>query len=352
MRRLPFVLLGLAITMALVCLLSPCKGRCANLPASLGPAQVRPGAESGPTKVSIGVWLTDVLGIDSASDGFRANFVVGARWRDPRLVHNQPGVMRYNLEDIWHPDLIVVNATGTVSRSLPQIVEVAGDGTVTYRQRIGGSFAQPLDLRSFPFDHATFRIQAICVDQAPTEIHFVPSELMVAAGYPDGVGIAKKLTLQDWRVTGFTANALPYEIAPGVEYAGYAFEFRAERLKQHYVIKVIIPLLLIVMMSWLVFWIDPSMGGEQISVAITSMLTLIAYRFAVGSEVPRLPYLTDLDAFILVSSMLVFLALVEVVITSMLYFKERKHLARAIDRQCRWIFPIVFIGLTATILLT
>jgi hypothetical protein len=69
-----------------------------------------------------------------------------------------------------------------------------------------------------------------------------------------------------------------------LQIAGYAFEFYASRLAQYYLLKVILPLLLIVMMSWTVFWIDPTNGGPQISVAVTSMLTLIAYRFSIGSE--------------------------------------------------------------------
>jgi hypothetical protein len=40
--------------------------------------------------------------------------------------------------------------------------------------------------------------------------------------------------------------------------------------------------------------------------AATSMLTLIAYRFAVDSQLPALPYMTRLDAFILTSTLLVF----------------------------------------------
>jgi hypothetical protein len=37
----------------------------------------------------------------------------------------------------------------------------------------------------------------------------------------------------------------------------------------------------------------------SINIAITSMLTLIAYRFAIDNQLPRLPYMTRLDAFIL-----------------------------------------------------
>jgi hypothetical protein len=48
------------------------------------------------------------------------------------------------------------------------------------------------------------------------------------------------------------------------------------------------------------------------------MLTLIAYRFAVDSQLPRLPYMTRLDAFILTSTLLVFFSLIEVLITTIL----------------------------------
>jgi hypothetical protein len=146
----------------------------------------------------------------------------------------------------------------------------------------------------------------------------------------------------DWKVTSPTAYAQSYQAAPGLEVAGYNFEFQAAREVQYYLTKVMLPLLLIVMMSWSVFWIDPSNGGTQISVAVTSMLTLIAYRFAVGTEVPKLPYLTRLDAFILFSSLLVFLSLIEVMYTSWLANQERVSEARVIDRRCRFIFPGVF----------
>ena len=96
------------------------------------------------------------------------------------------------------------------------------------------------------------------------------------------------------------------------------------------------------MMSWAVFWIEPNDANTQMAVAVTAMLTLIAYRFAVDSDVPRLPYLTRLDSFILMSSVLVFLSLIEVTVTTKFANRNRLPLALKIDTYCRWIFPIVF----------
>lgn len=343
--------LALAIGVVLVSLLPLREGYCADLVVPLPSEAVRPGVDSGPTRVSVGVWVVDISQIDSVAQTFSANLGIVLRWQDPALAHSEPGVKRYNLSDIWHLNWLVANAAGSVDRSLPEIVEVAGDGTVNYRQRLIGSFAQPLDLRAFPFDHATFRIHFVTVGHRPTAIQFVPHESFVTAGMPTGAGIAPGITLQDWRVTDPKARALPYQVLPGFDLAGYAFEFRAERLVQHYIVKVILPLLLIVMMSWAAFWIDPKLGGSQISIAVTSMLTLIAYRFAVGADVPKLPYLTALDAFILISSVLVLLTLIEVIVTTTLSSNEREDLARRIDHHCRWIFPIAYAVVTTATLL-
>lgn len=323
---------------------------CADLPVPLPSASAPSGADSGPTRVSVGVWITDISRIDSVSQTFSASLAVTMRWQDSRLAHSGPGVKRYNFSDIWHPEWLVANAYDEVVRTLPEVVEVAGDGTVIYRQRLIGTFSQSLDLRAFPFDHATFRIHFVIVGLGPAEVQFVPYEALVAAGMPSGFGIAKDLSLQDWRISEPTAGVLPYPIAPGFVLAGYAVEFRAERLTQHYIVKVIIPLLLIVIMSWAAFWIHPSLGGSQISIAVTSMLTLIAYRFAVGADVPKLPYLTHLDAFILVSSVLVLLTLIESIVTNTLVSNERLDLAQSIERHCRWAFPIGYIVVTAATL--
>jgi cadmium resistance protein CadD (predicted permease) len=97
------------------------------------------------------------------------------------------------------------------------------------------------------------------------------------------------------------------------------------------------------MMSWAVFWIDPVTSNSQISIAVTSMLTLIAYRFAVDSQLPRLPYMTRIDLFFLVSTLLVFFSLIEVLVTTILDNNQQTKRAKRIDRYCRVIFPLVFV---------
>jgi len=97
------------------------------------------------------------------------------------------------------------------------------------------------------------------------------------------------------------------------------------------------------MMSWCVFWTEPTNSNTQFSIAVTSMLTLIAYRFAVDTQLPRLPYMTRLDVFFLVSTLLVFFSLIEVLVTTILDNNNQITRAKKLDLYCRVIVPVIFV---------
>jgi hypothetical protein len=310
--------------------------------ASLPAMPSRPAGDTEPVLVSYAAWIADIRGIDSVAQTFTANLVVVLRWHDPALAHPGPGTKRYSLDEIWHPRLLIANEAESSDPSLPLVADVTPDGSAVYRQRIIGTFAQSLNLRAFPFDGDTLYIRFVLLGHSPGEIDFAPDDAAVSTGMVKGVGIAKTLTVQDWRVREVAARTEPYKVTPEMSLAGFLVEISAERRSHHFLIKVILPLILIVAMSWTVFWIEPNDANTQMAVAITAMLTLIAYRFAIDSDVPKLPYLTKLDAFVLMSTLLVFLSIIEVMVTTKFANRDRTDDARKIDRCCRWAFPLAF----------
>jgi len=314
-------------------------GRSAETPVLID----RPASGNEPTQVSVGVWIVDISSIDSAQQNFAADIAIVLRWKDARLAHAGTGVAHYALDQIWTPRVTIANETGSVVRKLPESAEVEPDGTVRYRQRYVGSFTQPLRLQSFPFDRQAFRIHLVAIRYQPNEVRFEPDENWIHDGLKKAAGMSPSLTLPDWAVEKWDTKASAYALTPGLQYSGYAFEFTASRNVQHYVLKVILPLVLIVMMSWSVFWTDPTNSNTQFSIAVTSMLTLIAYRFAVDSQLPRLPYMTRLDVFFLIGTLLVFFSLIEVLVTTILDNNQQAARAKKIDRFCRLIVPIVFV---------
>jgi len=163
-----------------------------------------------------GAWAADIIKIDSAEQTFAASLFVVLRWHDPRLAHSEPGIKIYALDEIWHPKWVAANGDSSLRQAMPEKAEVTADGTVIYRQQFIGSFLQKLDLREFPFDRQKFRARFVVLQYRPEEIQFVPDESMVAAGCPQGVGIADTLTLADWKVDAPSAFTEPYRAVPGI----------------------------------------------------------------------------------------------------------------------------------------
>jgi len=307
----------------------------------------RPDAKAGPTTVSAAIWMVDIDSIDSAQQNYVANVFVLLRWKDSRLAYRGDTVRKYKLADIWDPRVQISNEIGLIRKTMPEEAEVSPDGTVTYRQRYVGPFSQPLNLHDFPFDTHVFQLHLVAVGHSTEQLHFVPDPRFVANDLQYAAGIAKNISLPDWEIIGFETKELPYTVIPGYDTAGYAFEFTAKRHLQYYIWKIILPLVLIVLMSWSVFLIDPTNAGTKIGVATTAMLTLIAYRFVVESQVPRVPYLTRLDLFICPDTLLILSSLFMVTMTAFLVRIEKESLARNIDRVWRIVFLVVF-GLILT----
>ena len=301
-----------------------------------GAATVRPpGTNGGATEVRVEAVLLDVDEISGVNQSFAANFYIAARWKDARLAHQSPDNLVRALSEVWHPNLQFVNQQG-VHRSFPEVAVVAPDGEVSYRQRVWGPFSLPMDLREFPFDRQVFEIRMVASGYAPEEVRFVPDPKQSS-------GLAPKFSQPEWNVLQWRLDRTPYEVfVGGASDASFAFIFDAERKKGFFVLKIIFPLILIVAMSWVVFWIDPKEAGIQIGVSMTSMLTLIAYRFMVGNLVPNVSYLTRMDFFILGSTLLVFAALIQAVMTSRLVHNKNTMTAEKMDRWCRAIFPSTF----------
>ncbi len=284
--------------------------------------------------VHVYMWLIDIEEIDSVAQSFIANVVVSLSWRDPGLAHPGGDSIAMKMENIWHPRVQFLNQQ-RLQQTFPPTAEVRPDGEVIYRQRYWGSFSQPLQLREFPFDKQRLNITLVDAGFGAIDVNFIVSS---------GSGISDTLKIPDWQVLDWSIDPGHITLgARGEKLDSVTLSIEVERYISFFTLKVILPLILIVAMSWLVFWIDPSLVATQISVSVTAMLTLIAYRFAIGGMVPRLAFLTSLDYFVLGSSIIVFLSLLEVVYSTHLTHMGNLDQARLMDRTARWLVPMMYL---------
>ena len=303
------------------------------------PELERPTVWGEPTEVQVGIYVIDVDEVNSADQSFAASVYFEARWKNPFLWHEGPGPKLRNLSDVWNPRLTIIGQQ-MMWRSYPDSVEIQPDGTVVYRQKIWGRFSQPLNLRDFPFDEQELSIHIVAAGLLEKDVKMVP--LVTETGTPSG--IAKKFSLPDFDVVSSEALPQPYfprEGHPGV--AGFEMKIGIARQPTYFILKVIVPLCLIIVMSWLPRWIDPKETGTNIGISTSAFLTLVAYLFAITVLLPRMSYVTRMDRFILLSTLMVFAGLIQSAWNTVMIGKQKNKTAELIDRWSRALYPLLLV---------
>ncbi|GJM15002.1 MAG: hypothetical protein DHS20C13_03290 [Thermodesulfobacteriota bacterium] len=298
-------------------------------------AEVRPGNQDTALPIKVGIIVIDIDGIDGAQQSFVANFALIAEWKDPRLAADIDHIRIMKTEDIWTPYLQILNQQ-KLFETFPDQVQVLPDGTVSYVQRYWGTMSYPMNLEDFPTDKHFLQIKIVTVGKDAQHIKFSINE--------EKSGMSEVLTVTDWDITGWDTFTEPMIVGPKLPpLPGVVFQFEAERLVGFYFIKVLVPLIMIVFISLIVLFIDPSHIGPKFSIAITAILTLIAYRFLLGNLLPKISYLTHMDYFLFGSMFLVFAVLVETSIVARLVGRDKEKEAKTLDYWCRGAFIILFV---------
>lgn len=302
----------------------------------------RPNAGSGATEVSVGLYLIDVSRVNGADQSFTADLFILLRWHDPRLEGVFEATERVPLESVWNPRLQILNQQST-STTFPEQAEIGPDGTVITRQRYFGTFSAPFDLHDFPLDHQRFSIRMVVPGYATDEVKLVPESANLA-----GDMRSETFSIADWDLGGIAAGPEPYRVtAGGREISGYLLAFDGRRHIGFWAGKAFISVFIIVAMSWIVFWIDPKHVGPRLSLTVTSMLTLVAYRFLLSQMLPRLSYLTRMDYFLIGSTLLVLLAVIQVAATTRAADRDHGRKATSINTHSKWFFPTIFAAMFA-----
>ena len=97
-------------------------------------------------------------------------------------------------------------------------------------------------------------------------------------------------------------------------------------------------------MAYGVYFIPSTAVPQQVGLGTTSMLTLIAYMLALGSTLPRIPYLTRADHLFVGSAVLVFLGLMKAVLTLAVANGPHAHVVTRVDRWGRWLHPLAMVA--------
>jgi gamma-aminobutyric acid receptor subunit beta len=307
----------------------------------------RPDSTGDATLITVNLYLIDIDSIDDVKQRFGVDLFLNISWQDPRLALS--GGLRTGrnrtlpLAEVWSPRGLIVNDRG-LSEQLPQVINVDDDGGIEYRQRLIGELAVDMDLREFPFDTQRLPIDIISYQYSPDQVRFA---------LPTALGIeGRRLSAGGWDFKMLEPKVSEFKIsAAGIVRPQLTFAIEARRNGSYYVLTTILPITLILFMSWMAFWLQPDIIPTRIGISTASIFSLVAFGVSIRLSLPAVSYMTRTDIFVIGSMLMVFLALSVAVIGSRWANSDRMPQALRLNAVARWAYVVLFV-VVATIALS
>lgn len=302
----------------------------------------RPDVDGPAVEVGVAVFLIDLLGIHDSQERFDINFALRLSWHDPRLDYD--GLQNCDLtpSDIWLPQIGVLNQIDVRDGDWVRI-DVDTDGYVLYERRISGSLSAVFELDEFPRDSQVLPVRL-------GSLVYGPEDVLLRVDHAR-TGRAPLARQAGWEIVAGSSDTEPLLAEHGMSRALVVHSILVEREFGYWFWKLLVPLSLIVLMAWSVFWLDPRIAPPQITVGASAIFTLIAFQLSLGETLPKISYLTLADKLVLTATVLVFFALGQAVVTSRLAQRDQLERARRLDLYGRWIYPLAYITSVLFVLL-
>src|SRR5215475_4605278 len=319
--------------------------------ASSEPFLLAPPKEAGPVVVRARFEWQDINEINDGAETFEFTGVLTLTWQDPRQAFD-PAVVgvdekifqgAYQVNELatgWFPQVVLVNASGLYQQN-GVVLRVQPDGTSTLIGTLNATAKAEFNMRRFPFDGQ--RLEAVF-----EVLGFDRDEVLLHVASEAASTRASDVRLPQWTVTGARASvrerAASYAGRRGVS---SAFVVSVDVQRESFYLRrlVVIPLVLVVLLSFSVFWMDRSSLGDRLSVSFIGILTAVAYQLVMSEQLPRISYVTLMHGFLNLSFLTMCATVVINLVVGTLDRRGKSELGDRIDRRCRWVFPIAYVGL-------
>ncbi|XP_069510093.1 glycine receptor subunit alpha-1 isoform X2 [Ambystoma mexicanum] len=286
-------------------------------------ARIRPNFKGPAVNVSCNIFINSFGSIAETTMDYRVNIFLRQQWNDPRLAYSEypddsldldPSM----LDSIWKPDLFFANEKGAHFHEITtdnKLLRIFKNGNVLYSIRITLTLACPMDLKNFPMDVQT------CIMQLES-FGYTMNDLVFEWQEPGAVQIAEGLTLPQFILKEEKDLRYCTKNYNTGKFTCIEARFHLERQMGYYLIQMYIPSLLIVILSWVSFWINMDAAPARVGLGITTVLTMTTQSSGSRASLPKVSYVKAIDIWMAVCLLFVFSALLEYAAVN---FVSRQH---------------------------
>ena len=298
-----------------------------------------------PIPVKVGVKLQQITGVDQKAENYGAVYSLRMTWQDPQLAfrpdecqceyqvyYNDDFAKYASQQDIDWPTFVIDNQQNNRWVQNKAVV-VYPDGNSVYFERFTTSLQAPdFQFRTFPFDEQQFYIHVDSLFPVDT-FTFKPDD--------DFTEIGTTLGEEEWYITDSQSTVTSGSFSTETETPRFELRFWAKRHLTFYIFRILVPLALIISVSWITFFLQDF--GKRVDVTSANLLLFFAYNFTIANDLPRLGYMTYLDALLVGTFIISVLTLGYNVYLKRQESKGKITNARRIDRYMIWLYPLGFL---------
>ncbi|XP_023711456.1 glycine receptor subunit alpha-3 [Cryptotermes secundus] len=275
--------------------------------------KMRPPKKDGsPTVVYFHVTVMGLDSIDENAMTYAADIFFAQTWKDDRLRLPENMTSEYRLlevdwlKNMWRPDSFFKNAKSVTFQTMTipnHYIWLYKDKTILYMVKLTLKLSCAMNFIIYPHDTQECKLQMESLSHTTDDMVFqwdpdVPLVVDENIELPQLQLVSNKT--EDCSQVYSTGNFTCLEVV-----------FVLKRRLGYYLFHTYIPTCLIVIMSWVSFWIKPEAAPARVTLGVTSLLTLSTQHAKSQAALPPVSYLKAVDAFMSTCTLFVFMALME-----------------------------------------
>ena len=300
--------------------------------------------DQGPRRVYCRFSWFQLDGIDLVKHTFHCKGYFEATWHDPDLRDPQSGKLKdtkdveWSSPDMFLPQILFANKAGDLTHDFEKYVvngkatdQFGGLAMASYQTVFHGDFTTDFSLQQFPYDAQTFEI-VVGTGHTVRNVLFVPNPHIHSAA----PGISKYSLNDTWELHLMDGTD-GMRVLPNIkgvlgDRSRCATSLRAKRRPQFFEVNVLVMNFTIVLLCFTMFCLPINDIADRMSIAMTAMLTSVAFKTYVADQLPDLSYLTFLDKYLLLGIVLLVVMVLETILVNGMWMvsMERKQ---SFDRQ-------------------
>jgi hypothetical protein len=294
-------------------------------------------------KVTVGLYLQNIPEIDIKTNSFAAEFYLWFVWQgdiDPTVSYELTNAV--NVSELSRTPVFVDAAGNSAPDLLP-------DGRRLQQFHVYGKFGHPFPLARYPFDSHDIVISLEdtrhSIDELVHEVDVKGSAMRPDLEIPGWTFSPMKTTLKRSK---FPTNfGDPRSGRNEDEYSRVDFTVHIDRPVVGIVSKTVIPIAIIILITFGAFFCQPLDIDARLCLTITALISAVALQFTASTELPPTGSLLLLDKIYILSYAAILAVTFSCIASNRAVHAERPALAKRIDRLGLVLVSSAYFGLLA-----